>query len=128
MVSSLCLFPLALHAGSSGIRKGGDPYPRWAGALFFAIDLMMGIWAVWLYSAIAPRYGAGPRTACIAGVAWWIIKSLQSAKWVGIGLIPRRVVLIPLATTLVVAVVASVLGGWIYDRVDRPVAKESATT
>jgi hypothetical protein len=35
-------------------------------------------------------------------------------------LIPQRVVLIPLATTLVAAVIASVLGGWIYDRVDRP--------
>jgi hypothetical protein len=84
---------------------------------------MMGIWAVWLYSAIAPRYGVGPRTAGIAGLAWWIIKSLQSAKWVGIGLIPQGVVLLPLATTLVAAVVASVVGGWIYDRVDQPAAK-----
>jgi len=112
---SLSLFTQDLLA----FVKGGGPYPRWGGELFFAIDLTMGIWAVWLYSAIAPRYGAGPRTACIAGVAWWTIKSLQSAKWVGIGLIPQRVVLIPLATTLVTAVVASLLGAWIYDRVDK---------
>ena len=103
--------------------QNGGPYPRSGGVFFFVIDLMMGIWAVWLYSAIAPRYGARPRTAAIAGVAWWLIKSLQSAKWVGLGLLPQGVALIPLATTLVAVLVASALGAWLYDRVDRPVAK-----
>ena len=108
--------------------KRGGAYPRWDGGVFFVIDLMMGIWAVWLYSAIAPRYGAGSRTATLVGVAWWIIKSLQSAKWVGIGFIPQELVLIPLATTLVAAVVASVAATWIFDRVDRPAAKELPAT
>lgn len=94
------------------------PYPRWDGVFFFAIDLMMGIWAMWLYSAIAPRYGAKATTAATAGVAWWTLKSLQSAKWVGVGFAPQAVVLIPLATTLVAIVVATVVGAWLYDRVD----------
>lgn len=109
------------------VQRGGS-YSRSGGALFFVIDLMMGIWAMWLYSAIVPRYGAGPRTAAIAGVAWWIIKSLQSAKWVGLGLLPREIALIPLATTLVAVLVASALGAWLYDRVDRPAAKGLAAT
>ena len=100
------------------VQRGG-PYPRWGGPMFFAIDLMMGIWAMWLYSAIAPQYGARPTTAAVAGVAWWTIKSLQSAKWAGIGFIPQQVVLIPLATTLVAVIVASLVGAWLYDRVDR---------
>ena len=104
------------------IQRGGA-YPRSGGALFFIIDLMMGIWAVWLYATIVPRYGAKPSTAAIVGVAWWILKSLQSAKWVGLGLLPRGVILIPLATTLVAVLVASVLGAWLYDRVDKPAAK-----
>jgi len=101
----------------------GALYPPWDGATFLAIDVMMGIWAMWLYSAIAPHYGAKPRTAVIAGVAWWILKTLQSAKWAGLGLIPPRVILVPLGTTLVAIVVASLLGAWLYDRVDRPAAK-----
>ncbi len=109
------------------VEKGGSD-PRSGGAFFFVIDLMMGIWAVWLYSAIAPRYGAGPSTAAVAGFAWWTIKSLQSAKWVGLGLLPRGVALIPLVTTLVGVLVASVLGAWLYDRVDRPAAKGLAAT
>ena len=125
----LSAFFLSLFAENlvTFVKRGGG-YPRWDGGVFFAIDLMMGIWAVWLYSAIAPRYGAGPRTAAIVGVAWWIIKSLQSAKWVGIGLIPQDLVLVPLATTLVAAVVASVAAAWIFDRVNMPAAKEPTAT
>jgi len=106
--------------------QSGAIYPRWDGAIFLAIDLMMGIWTIWLYSAIAPRYGAKPTTAVIAAVAWWIIKTLQSAKWAGLGLIPLRVILVPLGTTLVAAVLASLLGAWLYDKVDRPLAKDLA--
>jgi hypothetical protein len=109
------------------VQEGG-PYPRSGGAFFFVLDLLMGIWAMWLYSALVPRYGAGPRTAVIAGVAWWIIKSLQSAKWVGLGLLPREIVLIPLATTLIAVLVASVLGAWLYERVDKPATKALGTT
>lgn len=83
------------------------------GAWFFVcVDLAMGIWAIWLYAAIRPRYGPGPRTAIIAGFAWWFIKSLQSAKWAGLGLVllPFNVVLGPLVATLVAAVVATLAG------------------
>lgn len=97
--------------------QGTAPHPPMGGAFFFALDLMMGIWAMWLYSAIAPRYGAGAKTAAIAGVAWWTIKSLQSAKWAGLGFVPREVVLVPLATTLIAAVTASLVGAWVYRKV-----------
>lgn len=36
---------------------------------FNIIGLAYGILAVWLYAAIRPRYGAGPKTAAYAGVA-----------------------------------------------------------
>jgi multidrug transporter EmrE-like cation transporter len=98
----------------------GVAYPKWDGGILFAVDLLMGIWAVWLYTAVVSRYGARPGTAAIAGVAWWFIKSLQSAKWAGMGLIPARVILIPLSTTLVAAVAASMAGAWLYERVDKP--------
>ena len=37
----------------------------------FAINLIGGIWAMWLYAAIRPRYGAGAKTAAVAGFSWW---------------------------------------------------------
>jgi hypothetical protein len=35
------------------------------------LGFLGGIMAVWLYAAIRPRFGAGAKTALIAGVAFW---------------------------------------------------------
>ena len=100
------------------------PYPSRGGAFFFAVDVVMGIWAVWLYSAIAPRYGTKLTTAAIAGVAWWILKTLQSAKWTGLGFVALGTNLIPLAgATLVASVLASVAGAWLYSKVSEPLPR-----
>jgi hypothetical protein len=40
---------------------------------FNALGLIAGIFLVWLYAAIRPRYGAGPVTALKAGFAFWVI-------------------------------------------------------
>ena len=107
----------------------GAPYADWGGAFSFGVDVAMGIWAVWLYAAIAPRYGARPSTAALVGVAWWTIKSLQSAKWAGLGFLQPDGALIGLATaSLVAAVAASIVGAGLYDKVNRPVAQKPATT
>ncbi len=65
--------------------------PRWADAmavlghsnftsiqviLFNVIGLLTGIAAIWLYAAIRPRFGAGVKTAIIAGLAVWILGML----------------------------------------------------
>jgi hypothetical protein len=72
---------------------------------------------MWLYSALEPSYGAGARTGVIVGLAWWLLKSLQSAKWVGLGFVPAGLTLsLPLAT-LLASVGAAVVGSWIYGKV-----------
>ena len=91
------------------------PRPPLGGEFFFAVDVAMGIWAVWLYSAIAPRYGARPITVAIAGVAWWILKTLQSAKWAGLGFVELGPALLPLGlATLAATVLAAAAGAWLY--------------
>ena len=40
---------------------------------FNVLGLLTGLAAIWLYAAIRPRFGAGPKTAIIAGVAVWFI-------------------------------------------------------
>jgi len=81
----------------------------------------MGIWAVWLYSALAPRYGAKHTTAALVGFAWWTMKTLQSAKWAGLGFveISKGLVLVG-AMSLIAAVLASMAGAWLYNKVDVP--------
>jgi hypothetical protein len=101
------------------------PHPGRGGGFFFAVDMLMGIWAVWLYSALAPRYGARPSTAAIVGFAWWTMKTLQSAKWAGLGFVTFTWGLVPLGlTTLVAAVLASMAGAWLYSKVEVPATEK----
>lgn len=89
------------------------------GSFFFAIDVAMGAWAVWLYSAIAPRYEKRSTAVVTAGAAWWTLKTLQSAKWAGLGFIELSPALLLLgAATGVAAAVALTAGAWLYNRVD----------
>jgi hypothetical protein len=86
--------------------------------LFYVIDLAMGTWAVWLYSAIAPRYGKGATAVAITGIAWWILKTLQSAKLAGLGFIEVSPAFVPLGVaTLAAAVLASFVGAGLYRKV-----------
>lgn len=52
---------------------------------FAAIDIALGIILVWLYAAIRPRFGAGPRTAVIAGLFFWVYASIMWASFAAIG-------------------------------------------
>jgi hypothetical protein len=79
-------------------------------------NLAAGVWATWLYTAIRPRYGPGPKTAVWAGLAWWVIVSMQSAKWVALLSIPPAAVLIPLAASLPAIFVATLAGAWFYEK------------
>jgi hypothetical protein len=92
---------------------GGRGVTRGVNVFLFISDLATGIWAMWLYAAIRPRYGAGPKTAVVAALAWWTIATLQSGKWVALlGLAPGLVA--PLAMNLAVIVVAALAGAWPY--------------
>ena len=43
---------------------------------FQLFGLATGIILIWLYAAIRPRYGAGPKTALCAALAVWILTAL----------------------------------------------------
>lgn len=50
------------------------PTNRVVALLFFLVAfLVLGILMTWWYAAIRPRFGAGPKTAAIAGISVWVI-------------------------------------------------------
>jgi hypothetical protein len=68
--------------------------------MFLAWGFLVGIFAVWLYAAIRPRYGAGPKTALCAGAAvWGLGYLLASVTPIALQLFPRHVMAIGLALT-----------------------------
>jgi hypothetical protein len=70
-------------------------------------DFLCGIVLVWLYASIRPRYGAGPKTAVIAGLALWLITHLAFSAWAFTGLYSVGIV----AATTLGGFVAAIAGG-----------------
>jgi hypothetical protein len=84
-------------------------------AVFIIWGFLVGIFAVWLYAAIRPRYSAGPKTALCAGSAvWGLGYLLASAAPIVLNLFPARVMAIGLVVGLVEVLVATLLGAWVY--------------
>jgi hypothetical protein len=84
-------------------------------AMFIAWGFLVGIFAIWLYAAIRPRYGAGPKTALCAGLAVWFLGYLlASVTPLALSLFPTRLMVIGLAVGLVEVIVGTLAGAWLY--------------
>ena len=75
----------------------------------------LGILAVWLYAAIRPRFGPGPRTAIKAAIAVWIPGYLLAmAPPALMGIFPLRLMGMGLAVGIVEFLLPTQLGAYIY--------------
>ena len=105
--------------------------PRWTAALqalgkgdfttnqilgFNILGLAYGIFAVWLYAAIRPRYGAGPKTALCAGLAVWVAGVLlPNAGLMGVvGLFPTDLTVMSTLAGVVTWAAAILAGAALY--------------
>jgi hypothetical protein len=86
-----------------------------------------GITMMWLYASIRPRYGAGPKTAVIAGCAMWLTNyALGNVFPVVTHIFPLPLSMITVSIGLVEAVVAAVIGAWVYQEASQPVSRAAA--
>ena len=110
--------PLVGHSLSAPLLALGHPMQETVGAtvLMVVLGFLVGIVAIWLYAAIRPRYGAGPGTAVLAGVAAGLMMGVfPDAAWgLLLRLIPARVWVADAVSTLVAVVIATLLGAWVY--------------
>jgi hypothetical protein len=82
---------------------------------FVFLDFVCGVFLVWLYAAIRPRFGAGPGTAVKAGlIAWFAIGVLNALFMWPSALMPHNLSIITLAVYLVEAPLAAVVGAKFY--------------
>jgi hypothetical protein len=84
-------------------------------AAFVLICFAVGILTVWMYAAMRPRLGPGPKTAICAGLFVWAIGYL----WCGlvlslIGVQSWGLAILGIVWGLVEMVVASWVGGYLY--------------
>jgi hypothetical protein len=80
------------------------------------ITFVLGILAVWLYAAIRPRFGPGPKTALCAGLAVWAMSYLYAGVYVDAGIVvfPMKLTWLPVLWGLVEVPLATLLGAWLY--------------
>ncbi len=86
-----------------------------ASVLIVVLNTVDGFVAVWLYAAIRPRYGPGPRTALLAGLtvwlAGWVVPTLSA---IPLDLFPLWVFFVVPGAGLAEFVAGTLLGGWVY--------------
>ena len=87
---SLLSVPLLVLLGGSIIDAVPRPLVTVARMGSVVLNVVAGIWAMWLYVAIRPRYGAGSKTAALAGFSWWLIATIATWQWIDLGFIRLR--------------------------------------
>jgi hypothetical protein len=83
-------------------------------AAYVVIDLLFGLLLVWTYAAIRPRFGAGPKTAVLAGVQMWIVGMLLYGSMTLMGMWTWGYFLSGAVAFLVMLIVAALVGGMLY--------------
>jgi hypothetical protein len=98
----------AMHALGKGDMAG--PQIMW----FIVCDFITGIFLVWLYAAIRPRYGMGPKTAATGAFWFWIVTAGFQLAQAGMGLFSMNLLVISSIAALVGFVLAAQAGAWQY--------------
>ena len=82
-------------------------------------DLAKGLMGVWIYAAIRPRFGAGPRTGAIAGlVTWALVLPIALLGFLPATSIGHRFAAIWSIDGLVVMLIAIVVGASLYQEAE----------
>ena len=97
---------------------GKDPAAVMSGiaiVIWNILGFLTGIGAVWGYAAIRPRFGAGAKTAMIAGVAvWYFSRFLGAIGEMNMGMASQKMIMTGLVWGLVEMIIATIAGAWAY--------------
>lgn len=108
--------PVAGEQMAKELAARNLPEPGQQAVFFFiALTFVLGILTVWLYAAIRPRFGAGPKTAIAAGLVVWFLTYVYAAMSFGVlGVNSMGLVLVGIVWTMVEMIIASAVGGYFY--------------
>lgn len=96
-------------------KCGLTPPAHSAFVILIAITFVLGIVIVFIYAAIRPRCGPGPKTAVTAGIiAWFCVYLYNNVVGAALGFVPMNLLLIAIAWGLVEYVLAAIAGAWLY--------------
>jgi hypothetical protein len=82
------------------------------------LDFVSGIFLVWVYAAIRPRFGAGAWTAVKTGFVGWFMAALLCSAFMAQGVMSGRIMIITTLVLLVEYPLAVVIGAKFYTEGD----------
>jgi hypothetical protein len=115
---SLMTLPILILFGGEIIDAVPRPLVTVGRLGSFTLNVVSGIWALWLYAAIRPRYGAGPKTAAIAGFSWWLISTIAVWQWKEIGLLRFNGLVGLIVASLPILIAVTMFGARLYQQPD----------
>ena len=83
-------------------------------AFWLTFDLFAGVIVAWLYAAMRPRFGAGPRTAIYAAFVQWLLVHLTLYSHLADGVFPAQVLIGTSMGELVSSVVGGLIAVYLY--------------
>jgi hypothetical protein len=90
-----------------------------------SFDIFAGVVIAWLYAAMRPRFGPGPRTAAYAALVEWLLLHLTLASHLVDGVFPPSLIGPITGAELATALVAGMVAGKLY-REEAPAAASRA--
>ncbi|HET6616588.1 MAG TPA: hypothetical protein VFH69_02125 [Gemmatimonadota bacterium] len=83
--------------------------------IFVAMTFVLGILLIWLYAAIRPRYGPGPKAAiCAALFVWTLLYAFWYLYNIAWEIFPRDMVTISTVWGFFELPIATLVGAWLY--------------
>lgn len=77
-------------------------------------QFIVGILLVWLYAAMRPRFGPGPKTAMYAAFVIWLCGFLFYLDWLYMGMMTVATYAMMSVAMIVTLAIAAWLGGMLY--------------
>jgi hypothetical protein len=75
---------------------------------------VIGMLITWLYAAMRPRFGPGPKTAFLAGFVVWLCGFIFYMDWLYVGMMSVGLYAIVSVAMLVICAITGWVGGMIY--------------
>jgi len=114
--SALFMVPVVGNQMDEALKARNLP-PMAGGAMayFGVMSLVLGVVLVWLYAAVRPRLGPGPKTAAIVSIlVWFLAYFFANVSNVVFGFMPIPLTVIGTVWGLVELVVAGEVGARMY--------------
>ena len=105
----------AYKPGSGAAMMAGN-----AKFIYPLIDVILGVALVWLYAAIRPRFGPGPRTAMIAAFFTWLVSCIAYYGYLQMGMMSSALWWEFSLVGLVTLTIAAMVGGRFYTEETTP--------